>query len=94
MAAKHTAGEWHAKDGQIYPIETGKTLATIPYFDKDNEEQEANQKLIAAAPDLLDALNELDQLVFSLNINVDGITALALQSCRNRVTAAIQKATT
>ena len=53
---KHTAGNWIVKDGQIYPEETGKTLALIPYFDEDNEEQAANAKLIAAAPDLLDAL--------------------------------------
>ena len=53
---EHTAGNWYAHDGQIYPIETGKTLALIPYFDENNEEQAANAKLIAAAPVLLDAL--------------------------------------
>lgn len=53
---EHTAGNWIAKEGQIYPEETGKTLALIPYFDEDNEEQAANAKLIAASPDLLDAL--------------------------------------
>jgi len=52
---EHTQGEWFAKDGQIYPIETGKTLAVIPYYDKDNKEQEANSKLIAASPDMLEA---------------------------------------
>jgi hypothetical protein len=52
----HTKGEWIAKDGQIYPQETGKTLALIPYFDEGNEEHEANQKLIAAAPTMLEAL--------------------------------------
>jgi hypothetical protein len=59
MNTKHTAGEWHAHDGQIYPQETGKTLALIPYFDKENKEHEANAKLIAAAPELLQALETL-----------------------------------
>jgi hypothetical protein len=55
MNTQHTAGTWTAKDGQIYPEETGKTLALIPYY-SGTEEQEANQKLIAAAPELLEAL--------------------------------------
>jgi len=55
-SGQHTKGEWHSKEGQIYPIETGKTLAIIPYFDKDNQEHEANSRLIAAAPELLEAL--------------------------------------
>lgn len=57
MKTEHTKGEWYAKDGQIYPTETGKTLAVIPYFNKEDKEQAANQKLIAAAPDLFDALS-------------------------------------
>jgi hypothetical protein len=55
----HTKGEWIAKEGQIYPQETGKTLALIPYFDEGNEEQVANQKLIAAAPNLLEVLMKI-----------------------------------
>lgn len=56
---KHTKGNWYAHDGQIYPEETGKTLALTPYFDKENKEQEANAKLIAAAPDMLAALQNI-----------------------------------
>ena len=55
MKTQHTAGTWTAKDGQIYPEETGKTLALIPYY-SGTEEQEANAKLIAAAPELLETL--------------------------------------
>ena len=59
MEAKHTKGNWIAKDGQIYVEETGETLALITYFDKDNEEKKANARLIAAAPDMLEALKKL-----------------------------------
>ena len=56
METKHTKGEWYANNGQIYQLETGKTIALIPYFDNDNKEHKANQKLIEAAPQMLEAL--------------------------------------
>ena len=56
---KHTKGNWIAHDGQIFPEETGKTLALIPYFDKENEEEVANAQLIATAPSLLKTLGEI-----------------------------------
>jgi len=58
METKHTAGNWLAKDGQIYSEQTGQTLAVIPYF-KSDEVQEANSKLMAAAPDLYMWLSHL-----------------------------------
>jgi len=58
MNLKHTQGDWYARDGQIYPTDTGKTLALIPYYDEDNEEHVANARLIAAAPFMLMALKE------------------------------------
>ena len=48
----------YTKDGQIYVIGTGKTLCLIPYYDKDDAEQEANARLISAAPDLLEACKD------------------------------------
>ena len=62
METKHTPGNWMAQEGQIYPEETGKTLALIPYFDGEDE-QEANAKLIASAPELLKTLNKLKDCV-------------------------------
>ena len=59
MKTKHTQGTWHSHDGQIYTEETGKTICLIPYYDKDNEEQQANAKLIEAAPKLLFSLQML-----------------------------------
>jgi hypothetical protein len=58
--AQHTPGTWHAKDGQIYPEETGSTLALIlPCVDPTGKEALANAALIAAAPDLLAALQSI-----------------------------------
>lgn len=51
---KHTKGNWHAKDGQVYPEETGVTIAHV----YPGENQEADSKVIAAAPDLLAACEE------------------------------------
>ena len=56
MKTKHTGGAWMAKDGQIYGEATGITFALIPHFDEDHEEQVANAKLMAAAPDLFKSL--------------------------------------
>jgi len=63
MKTKHTPGEWNAKEGQIYSLETGKTIALIPYFDNTSEEQEANQKLFAAAPELFQMVNNLKNCI-------------------------------
>ena len=79
METQHTSGEWHAKDGQIYETEKGRTLALVPYFDSNCEEDKANQNLIAAAPDLLKALVELlkeaRQNSFNLNHNLEDTEA-------------------
>jgi hypothetical protein len=71
MNTKHTQGNWNANEGQIYPQETGKTLALIPYFDKENEEMKANSKLIASAPELLKALQTIQSNLDTLK----GMTA-------------------
>lgn len=85
MESRFTQGEWQAKEGQIYSLETGKTHAVIPYFDQNNEEQKANQNLIAASKDLL-------------NCCIDTLRILELkptytnQYQRDKLKAVIQKA--
>ncbi len=66
MKTQHTTGTWYAHDGQIYPEETGKTLALIPYY-SGTEEQEANAKLISAAPELLEALKGTVEALSRMN---------------------------
>lgn len=99
---KHTHGEWVANPHganrhQVWCNGTkiaacDNSVQSEIYREKSEAEMAANAKLIAAAPELLEALIELDKLVFSLNIKVDGLTALALQACRERVYKSINKA--
>lgn len=87
---QHTPGTWHAHEGQIYPEETGHTLALIPYY-SGTEEQEANARLIAAAPELLAALQNL---LSSYRADFSNITGAALNPTEAVIMAerAIQKA--
>jgi len=59
----------------------------IPYFDKENEEMQANLRLIAAAPDMLEALIDLEHMLESMGFNHNEKIVV------ERARAAIQKAT-
>lgn len=74
---KYAKGTWIAKDGQIYLEETGKTLAIIPYFDKE-EEQEANANLMALAPELLKDVYELEEVCKKLLVEVRKAGAISM----------------
>lgn len=56
---KGTTGPWEASEGIIYQDSgiQGHIAETCNFFDKD--QQELNSKLIAAAPELLAALQDL-----------------------------------
>lgn len=86
MKTLHTQGQWHEHDGQIYPTETGKTLAIIPYYNEINKEQIANAKLIAAAPEMLAACEDTLRIL-NLNPTYDN------QYQRDKLTHLINKAT-
>jgi hypothetical protein len=68
---KHTKGKWHFRTGMsdnyseiIGDIGTNKVIAVTPKDCFVNQtEAEANGRLIAAAPDLLEALSELFSLL-------------------------------
>jgi len=72
METKHTKGEWLTKELAVYNAETGKTIAQVGLWGATREQEaEANAKLIAAAPDLLNALliiyNEYKAIVNNKN---------------------------
>ena len=51
MTHKHTAGPWTHKEGMLYAENDGATIANL-------YTTEANANLIAAAPELLEALEK------------------------------------
>lgn len=70
MSAKHTLGPWIADDNEGFspwtiwsrmtPTGSGKPGPKIAQVIGDSAETDANARLIAAAPDLLEALMEID----------------------------------
>ena len=72
METKHTQGKWEYVGGDYYSVEIniGESTATLSRLEKNTDvicyersEMEANAKLIAAAPDLLGACEELISLL-------------------------------
>lgn len=95
MSTQHTPGPWHvSKASPTRVIESGPRGNSIAKMGLNlgacsQEEAEANARLIAAAPDLLEALQGM-LLGFSLTQNPDAYPSDA--PC-NKARAAIAKAT-
>lgn len=62
---KHTKGEWNAKGSIVYSLESGKDVARCDIGGRD-EETEANARLIASAPELLEALKVAHERVVAM----------------------------
>ena len=56
MTQTHTKGPWNCNSGRIYGTSTEYPIAEIFDIYIEGEEAKANASLIAAAPDLLEAL--------------------------------------
>lgn len=58
---KHTQGPWSTEqgDGQLHVVSEFGTIAQVGPCNTVDEEDDANARLIAAAPELLAALQEL-----------------------------------
>ena len=101
---KHTKGEWKVLrqiQGNIITgigVEQEPNYYTVLFnnilpnsdeeYEKEREEQEANAKLIAAAPDLLNTLIEIEEY-----INKMGVVSIAMRNIKSKVRSSIQKAT-
>jgi methionine synthase II (cobalamin-independent) len=92
---KHTKGEWEVDGHSIFPKGKGYSIALVSNISivnskhKPLEETEANAKLIASAPELLEALIEY------VNLDTGNISALKTtpQQRKEKAINAINKAT-
>lgn len=73
MGTKYTSGKWEFRkwDGEQWPEKrwsvgeakpNGKAICICPRYDFETEESEANARLIAAAPDMLQSLAVMTSL--------------------------------
>ena len=68
MKQTHTPGPWHVKNGSsIYASNRYIGLALSGHLYGNDLPQEANARLMAAAPELLEALKELSQHTRKVN---------------------------
>ena len=70
--SKHTKGEWKQDSTTVFIRETHRIGIASIYPQQIDEEQEANAKLIAAAPELLEACLNVNNLYSELERMVDG----------------------
>ena len=97
----HTPGPWHTgtdEDGHVVYNESGGFIADAGLDDGDEGEEAANARLIAAAPDLLAACQEIfDRLNRKRPISevpgVDAETGAWMRSTREKLDNIIAKAT-
>lgn len=73
---KHTPGEWRVEKQNYHHVTNG--LVTIADVSPHNKEGEVNAKLIAAAPELLEALRQLSSQISKMDYDEYAIPALGL----------------
>ena len=91
MESKHTPGPWAKIGASIVNAENRNTVAFAVERDGDSATQDANARLIAAAPDLL---RELDRLLTAVQQNCDAdLVEMGLKPYIKPALALIAKAT-
>ena len=83
MKAKHTPGPWAIAPHTTVDKEFTVGPAIMDYDDVDHEQQEANARLIAAAPDLFDACNRTPNPIGTGTMSNCHILLMAVVALRN-----------
>ena len=83
MKAKHTPGPWAIAPHTTVDKEFTVGPAIMDYDDVDHEQQEANARLIAAAPDLFDACNRTPNPIGTGTMSNYHIMLMAVVALRN-----------
>lgn len=93
MKTKHTKGKWIARDLQIKDINGGIIANVDPIFALAIDENVANAKLIASAPELLELLIELHEKTLYKLSEKDFRDNRQPHELFDRIEAVIKKAT-
>lgn len=96
--SKHTPGPWIAKDATlpnravtrwvILEPENGFTLADTGNADTDKKQDAANARLIAAAPDLLEALRSLTYQCLNPNFDNEEVWRKKIRAAEKAIAKA------
>lgn len=97
MKAKHTPGPWHVQPGRLHLVDdaNGQGVAdTHNYWraDSTEEREQANARLIAAAPDLLAALTHLLDMMHPHLLDLEGDMGRDLADAMQSARTALAKA--
>lgn len=79
---KHTPGPWYANGIVVRPanVDRNPCIAVADDQDRLRDEQEANARLIAAAPELLEALRNLLEDAIALGIEDSDRSGSAIEA--------------
>jgi hypothetical protein len=68
----HTPGPWTVNDNWLTNGDYGDDFCKLEFFDDSAESSKANANLIAAAPELLEALSDFIGFFNSPNVTISG----------------------
>lgn len=87
---KHTKGNWSIVKGLEQSNDThihvlGTSICQLPYEFGIDEENDANAKLISAAPELLEALKQIASIKLLSNTTINAPLQHAIETANNAI---------